>query len=83
MLLERHQERTSKISSASLRFILLVSSQWPIPLDAAVIDAYGWPHDITDEQILENLVALNAERAEEERNGLIRWLRPEYQAPTP
>ncbi|MCD8486675.1 MAG: hypothetical protein LRZ84_07995 [Desertifilum sp.] len=31
--------------------------------------------------ILERLVALNAERAEEERNGLIRWLRPEYQAP--
>ncbi len=50
-------------------------------LDLAVLDAYGWPHDITDEQILENLVALNAERAEEERNGLIRWLRPEYQAP--
>lgn len=50
-------------------------------LDAAVLDAYGWPHDITDEQILENLVALNAQRAEEERNGLIRWLRPEYQAP--
>ena len=34
-----------------------------------------------DEMILERLVALNAERAEEERNGLIRWLRPEYQAP--
>ncbi len=50
-------------------------------LDLAVLDAYGWPHNITDEQILENLVALNAERAEEERNGLIRWLRPEYQAP--
>ena len=50
-------------------------------LDIAVLDAYGWPHDITDEQILERLVALNAERAEEERNGLIRWLRPEYQAP--
>ena len=50
-------------------------------LDAAVLDAYGWPKTITDEQILENLVALNAERAEEERNGLIRWLRPEYQAP--
>ncbi len=31
--------------------------------------------------ILENLVALNAQRAEEERNGHIRWLRPEYQAP--
>jgi hypothetical protein len=24
---------------------------------------------------------LNGDRAEEERNGLIRWLRPEYQAP--
>jgi hypothetical protein len=34
-----------------------------------------------DETILERLVALNAERAAEERNGLIRWLRPEYQAP--
>ena len=50
-------------------------------LDIAVLNAYGWPHDITDEQILENLVALNAQRAEEERNGHIRWLRPEYQAP--
>jgi len=34
-----------------------------------------------DEIILERLVALNAEHAEEERNGLIRWLRPDYQAP--
>ncbi|MGD1929871.1 MAG: class I SAM-dependent DNA methyltransferase [Leptolyngbyaceae cyanobacterium] len=50
-------------------------------LDLAVLDVYGWPHDITDEQILENLVALNAQRAEEERNGYVRWLRPEYQAP--
>jgi len=48
-------------------------------LDASVFDAYGWPHDLTDEQILERLVALNAERAAEERQGLIRWLRPEYQ----
>jgi hypothetical protein len=51
-------------------------------LDAAVFDAYGWPHDLSDEQILERLVALNAERAEEERNGLIRWLRPEFQNPS-
>ncbi|HEY9707294.1 MAG TPA: DNA methyltransferase, partial [Oculatellaceae cyanobacterium] len=36
---------------------------------------------ISDDEILERLVALNAERAEEERNGLIRWLRPDYQAP--
>ena len=50
-------------------------------LDAAVFDAYCWPHDLTDEQILERLVALNRERAEEEKKGLIRWLRPEFQAP--
>jgi hypothetical protein len=37
-----------------------------------VFDAYGWPRDLTDEQILEKLVVLNAERAEEEKNGLIR-----------
>lgn len=50
-------------------------------LDAAVFDAYGWPHDLTDEQILERLVALNYERAEEEKRGTIRWLRPEFQNP--
>jgi hypothetical protein len=51
-------------------------------LDAAVFDAYDWPHDLTDEQILERLVALNSERAAEERRGLIRWLRPDFQNPT-
>ncbi|WP_217650462.1 DNA methyltransferase [Spirulina major] len=50
-------------------------------LDTAVLDAYGWPQTITNEQILENLVQLNTQRAQEERNGLIRWLRPDYQAP--
>ncbi len=50
-------------------------------LDKAVFDAYGWPSDLTDEQILEKLVALNAERAEEEKNGVIRWLRPDFQNP--
>ena len=32
-------------------------------LDAAVFAAYGWPPDLTDEQILEKLLALNLERA--------------------
>src|SRR5436309_1972762 len=50
-------------------------------LDAAVFDAYGWPRDLTDEAILERLVALNAERAAEEARGLVRWLRPEFQNP--
>lgn len=50
-------------------------------LDAAVARAYGWPLDLSDEQILERLVALNAERASEEKAGKVRWLRPEYQIP--
>ena len=49
-------------------------------LDAAVFAAYGWPATLTDAEILEKVVALNRERAREEEQGLIRWLRPEYQA---
>jgi hypothetical protein len=44
-----------------------------------VAEAYGWPENLSDNEILEKLVALNAERAAEERRGLVRWLRPEYQ----
>lgn len=50
-------------------------------LDAAVFDAYGWPSALSDEEILERLVRLNAERAAEERAGNVRWLRPEFQKP--
>jgi type II restriction/modification system DNA methylase subunit YeeA len=35
-------------------------------LDEAVFAAYGWPADLTDEQILEKLLALNLERAKQE-----------------
>src|SRR5204862_6930347 len=58
-------------------------------LDAAVAAAYGWPADpsagsgqaLPDDEILRRLVALNAERAAEERRGLVRWLRPDFQNP--
>jgi hypothetical protein len=32
-------------------------------LDEAVLDAYGWPHDLSDEEILERLLEVNRERA--------------------
>jgi len=32
-------------------------------LDTAVFAAYGWPDNLSDEQILESLLALNLERA--------------------
>jgi hypothetical protein len=51
-------------------------------LDAAVAAAYGLPVTATDEEILTFLCKLNAERATEERAGLIRWLRPSFQHPS-
>lgn len=36
-------------------------------LDAAVAAAYGWPDDLTDEEILSRLLALNLERAKAEQ----------------
>ncbi len=59
----------------------MVASIIAYSLSASTADAYGWPHDLTDEQILEKLVALNAERAKEEAAGHVRWLRPDYQIP--
>ncbi len=49
-------------------------------LDAAVARAYGWPAGLAEAEILTRLVALNRERTEEEARGLVRYLRPDYQA---
>ncbi|REJ88388.1 MAG: class I SAM-dependent DNA methyltransferase [Planctomycetota bacterium] len=72
---------TTKEQTIHEQGLVSVLKQIHDDLDAAVFDAYGWPHDLTDEQILERLVALNHERAEEESRGLVRWLRPEFQNP--
>lgn len=55
--------------------------QYHDTIDAAVAEAYGWPADLSDEEILERLVALNKQRAAEEARGEVRWLRPEFQKP--
>jgi hypothetical protein len=61
--------------------LVLILKELHDQLDAAVAEAYGWPVDLADEEILARLVALNKERAAEEARGLVRWLRPEYQIP--
>lgn len=61
--------------------LVLILKELHDRLDVAVADAYGWPADLSDEEILARLVALNKERAREEARGLVRWLRPEYQIP--
>ncbi|MCI0465929.1 MAG: class I SAM-dependent DNA methyltransferase, partial [Beijerinckiaceae bacterium] len=59
--------------------LVLILREFHDKLDALVAEAYVWPNDLPDEEILARLVALNAERAAEEKRGLIRWLRPDYQ----
>jgi hypothetical protein len=70
--------REQEVHSKALVSILLEQHQ---RIDDEVASAYGWPADLTETQILERLVALNRERAEEEKRGLVGWLRPNYQAP--
>ncbi|MCG2741701.1 MAG: hypothetical protein L6300_15910 [Syntrophaceae bacterium] len=61
--------------------LVAVLKQLHEDLDTAVFAAYGWPAALTDQEILEHLAALNRERAKEEKEGVIRWLRPEFQNP--
>ena len=50
-------------------------------LDAAVLAAYGLEANISNDALLTHLVSLNAKRAQEEKTGKVRWLRPEFQNP--
>ncbi len=55
-------------------------------LDQAAAEAYGWGEEweagaLGPSEIVARLVALNHERAAEEADGHIRWLRPDYQIP--
>ncbi|MGO7636717.1 class I SAM-dependent DNA methyltransferase [Rhizobium leguminosarum] len=61
--------------------LVLIMKELHEKLDAAVASAYGWRVDIAEEEVLACLVALNKERAKEEKRGLVHWLRPEYQIP--
>ena len=72
---------TAKEKTIHEQGLVSVLKQIHDDLDAAVADAYGWPVDLTDEEILHRLVELNKQRAKEEENGHIRWLRPSYQNP--
>ncbi len=50
-------------------------------LDRLVAEAYGWSWPLERDEILARLVALHDERVAEEKQGRVRWLRPEYQVP--
>ena len=61
--------------------LVLVLKDYHDEIDAAVAQAYGWPVDLPEQEVLARLVALNRERAAEEARGHVRWLRPDYQIP--
>lgn len=79
--LRANETLTDKDKAIHTQGLVSVLQQLHVELDVAVLDAYGWPTTLTDEEILERVVQLNAERTEEERNGRVRWLRPELQNP--
>ena len=74
-------ELNSGDREVKIRGLVLILQELHEEIDRLVAEAYGWPAALTDEQILERLAALNAERAAEEAAGHVRWLRPSYQLP--
>ena len=62
------------------RGLVLIMKELHDAIDRLTAEAYGWPRDLSDQEVLARLVALNAERAREEAGGIVRWLRPDYQA---
>lgn len=50
-------------------------------LDVRVAEAYSWPADLPEQEVLGRLLALNGQREAEERQDLVRYLRPAYQDP--
>ena len=76
---EKEQRRATKARAA-------IVNRLHEQLDQAVADAYGWGDEwrsgkLGPSEIVARLVALNHERAAEEKAGKVRWLRPEYQEP--
>lgn len=65
--------------AVKIKGLVLILRELHDRLDRLVAEAYGWPADLPEDEILARLVALNVERAAEEKRGLIRWLRPDYQ----
>lgn len=61
--------------------LILILKELHERIDWLVFQAYGWPENLSDEEILVRLVMLNKTRAVEEKRGDVRWLRSSYQVP--
>ena len=72
---------TDKEKDVAQRGRALILRELHSQIDQLTASAYEWAVDLTDNEILEKLIALNADRMKEESSGEIRWLRPAYQIP--
>ena len=79
--LREGRELTAKEKTIHTQGLVSVLKDLHDELDAAVLAAYGLASNISNDALLAHLVALNAQRAEEEKTGKVRWLRPEFQNP--
>lgn len=79
--LKAKAELTNKDEDVKDRGLVLILKELHETIDRLTEEAYGWPANLSDDDVLERLVALNAERAREEASGHVRWLRPDYQVP--
>lgn len=70
---------TAKEQTTHEHGLISVLRQLHDELDAAVAETYGLARDAPDDAILTHLCALNAQRAAEEQQGRVRWLRPAFQ----
>lgn len=69
-------EEEAKVHQMSLVQVLYRLHQ---QLDSVVAEAYGLVSNASDSEVLHHLVQLNMVRASAESNGLVSWLRPQYQ----
>jgi len=63
----RNESAAKELKKRTLTNLYNSSPQWLLnahaDIDAAVADAYGWPNDISDEEVLGKLLRLNLLRA--------------------
>jgi hypothetical protein len=78
--LREGRELTAKEKAIHAQGLVGVLKDLHDELDTTVLAAYSLS-DAPQSDWLQRLVELNARRADEERRGIIRWLRPEFQNP--
>ena len=71
----------AKAEDVKHRGLIFVLRDLHDAVDRLTAAAYGWSPNQTDAEIVARLAALNQERAAEEAQGRVHWLRPAYQQP--